>query len=578
MFVAAAGFGVWLRWPAVHAGFYMDDSVQIAMLRGQFPAHRSTFDLFRFADEARDGTALVDAGYDPWWTEPGFRVALFRPLSSLLFAFDYAAFGLDATRWHYHSILWSVALVAAASLVFSRTVIGRALPLSILLFALHESQTAPFVWLANRSTLVSAVFAFAGVFIHANAERRRGARLVEAGAFLLALLGGEYGYGAIAYVVAYEVFEPRERREKIRALLPALVPAVLCIFGSALLGYGARGSASYLSPFNDSGEFLRAIGSRVPALYGDLFLGRPAGDWSGRPLDRSAQEFMGLVGLAAFAWGARFAAEELAPRERRAVHALAFGSVLSAIPTASGIPEDRLLVVASLGACGVFATFVVEAWRRRPRFSSSTTWALPNTIAALLILPLLKIGAFDAPRRMRSISEWFGVAAPSLRRWAENAEIPETRGAPPSVFLVAGADFTTNANVPWLRALDDTPLPRTFFRLSGSPGVHEILRVAPNVLEMKMLMSDAEGVFAGGLYRSTNAKLRVGDVFRAAGVKVEVLTVDRMNPRRLRFTFERDVDSPDYVFVHPIHGHIERVRMPEIGEKLRLPIPEQPPM
>jgi hypothetical protein len=82
--VLAIGGGIWLRWHAQYAGFVGDDAVQLAMLRGDFPAERHFLDLFRFADNERDGLRLMEFGYDAWWTDPQLRIAMFRPLSSAL--------------------------------------------------------------------------------------------------------------------------------------------------------------------------------------------------------------------------------------------------------------------------------------------------------------------------------------------------------------------------------------------------------------------------------------------------------------------------------------------------------------
>ena len=80
--VVAIAAGIWLRWDAIHFGYHSDDHVQIGMLRGEFPAPRGAFDLFRLADVPRDGRRAIDQGYLPWWTHEGLKLALFRPLSS----------------------------------------------------------------------------------------------------------------------------------------------------------------------------------------------------------------------------------------------------------------------------------------------------------------------------------------------------------------------------------------------------------------------------------------------------------------------------------------------------------------
>jgi hypothetical protein len=576
----------WVRWPTVGAGFYSDDAVQIAMLRGDFPAKRSSFDLFRFADEARDGRALVHFGYDPWWTEPGLRIALFRPLSSALLALDYRLFGLHATPYHLHSVLWGVALLCAAAAFFARALPARAAPVALVLFALDEGQTAPVAWIANRSSLVSAVFAVLALWVHLEARLSPGwkRRTLEAALFALSLLGGEYGYGFLAYVLALEFFSEDDEATTFRALFPAGAAATLCFFGSAVAGFGARGSGYYLSPLGAPREFFRAVVERVPALYADLVIGTPALEWVNLPAERGALTLKGLGGVALLALAAWWTGRAVAAPMRRRVYGLAFGAVLAALPGAAGLPEDRLLVPASLGAAAVLATFVSEAVRFRPfwlfgprEFAERPRSVLAGVLPLLALVPIAQVHVVNAVERSRGLAQWFAAAAPALRRWADAAEIPETP-TPPCAILVTGADFTTNANIPWLRLLSGKPLPRCYWRLSTANAVHQIERPAPNVIEVAILSSQLEGTMTDSLYRSAHDPIRRGDVFVQPGLRVDVQAVERGNPWRMRFTFDRDVDDPSYVFLYPKDGRLERVTLPAVGQKTRFPFPEQPPM
>jgi hypothetical protein len=178
----AIGCGIVLRWDAQYAGFVGDDAVQLAMLQGDFPAHRGFWDLFRFADNERDGLALMEFGYDAWWSAPKLRIAMFRPLSSALFALDHVLFGLNPLPFHVHSALWWVATVVAAACIFRETLTPLAAVVALFLFVLEEAHSAPVAWLANRSTLISCAFAFFGLWLHVRQRRKpiRRGRVVEA--------------------------------------------------------------------------------------------------------------------------------------------------------------------------------------------------------------------------------------------------------------------------------------------------------------------------------------------------------------------------------------------------------------
>lgn len=580
--VVVVALGAWLRWPVVGAGFYTDDAVQIGMLEGAWPAPRSPLDLFRFADTARDGRAVLDFGYDAWWSSPDLRIAMFRPLSSALIAMDHRVFGLDATLWHLHSLAWWVALVVAAALFFSRVLEPPAAALALALFAVGRGQTVAVAWLASRNTLVSCSFAAVGLWLHVS-PRRRGAAapVLEAAAFSLALLAGEHGHAMIAYVVACELLRDGRARDRIVALAPAVLPAAVCLVASAALGHGARGSGFYVSPFGEPLAFLRAVVERAPALYAELLLGPASGPL--QPEDPAWRPMAGLGALAlagvAATWTDRGASGAGGARRTRW---LLLGAVLAVLPSSAALPEDRLLVPASLGASAAFAAFVVAAVRRRPSWLGGARGSGPEgkprgALAGLLpvacVIPVLAVHLVDAARGSRHRAEWFAAAAPGERRASMAAEIPEAPAGTQRVVLIAAADFSTASNVPWLRRLEGAPLPRSYWCLSGSWHVHQLDRTAANVIELSVLSDDLDGSMTGTLYRPVERPMRAGDVVALSGLHVEVLRAVRGNPSRLRFTFDGDLDDDSFVFLHPRRDGLKRFRLPEVGGALRLPNP-----
>jgi hypothetical protein len=167
-------------------------------------------------------------------------------------------------------------------------------------------------------------------------------------------------------------------------------------------------------------------------------------------------------------------------------------------------------------------------------------------------------------------------AAAVQRHWALTAQIPDEGARERRVVIVTGADFTTIANLPWVRRLHGRPLVKSYWRLSGAVQVHEIERMGPNVIELSVLSNELENSMAGSLYRSAKLGFRPGDVVRVPGMKFEVLGVEALTPWLMRITFDHSLDDPRYLFLHSMPEGLRSFKMPRIGQKLRLPVPSPP--
>ena len=209
-----------LRGPALDVGYFQDDAMQIATLENAYPAERSPFDLFRFADMARDGRSPLDVGALPWWTAPDLRITMFRPLSSALVAIDHRVFGTNARAAHLHSMLWFTACIAAFALALDSLLPATIVAIAVLAFAVNEAHSIPVAWLANRSYLVAQSFGWLGVWAHLQAGRRDGLRprAVEALFFSLALAAPRYWRAGRR--LATRAISSRPRSSRTRPMTP----------------------------------------------------------------------------------------------------------------------------------------------------------------------------------------------------------------------------------------------------------------------------------------------------------------------------------------------------------------------
>ena len=586
--VAALLLGLALQWPSYHGGFRGDDYVQWAMFRGHFPAPRSAFDLFSFAAGTHeDYLTLLDFGHLPWWSHPELRLRMWRPLASALMALDFDVWGRDP-RWHHaHSLLWFGLLLVAAGRLLWRILPPPSAAVATLMFASAPCHTLPVGWLANRSTLVACTWAFAALELHLHARESRAfwPRLASVGASCVALLCGEYALSALVYGLCFSLFWQRTpsvtARERARDVLPMLAPICAYLALHSLAGSDVVHSGYYISPFKAPLDFAHALVTRVPVLSADLLFGLPsyyfhAGSphrawllsqnfvspevWRRLPDWRTWHVAIGYLGLlfgfALYAWLRRQPSRDKPPIW------LALGTLLSLLPCAGSLPEDRLLTAASLGSCALVACTLVSLVRRMRR--APPTAFLLGLSALALFVPISALArSFEGARAVRHGSE---VA----RAWCLAAELPkdpETR-----VYVISTADFNSAVNLPWLRLLEaDQSPPRSYRRLSPGPMPVRLQRVSARTLDVLVVISDVYGSAVPSLYRDAASAVHTGERHELPGLVVTVLETYADNPVRMRFDFDRDLEDPSLWFLAATDRGLRRIALPAIGDNLLIP-------
>jgi hypothetical protein len=590
---AALLLGLTLQWPSYQGGFRSDDYVQWAMFRGEFPAPRSKLDLFSFAaGTSIDQQQLVDFGHLPWWSHPELRLRMWRPIASALMALDFTLFGRDARLHHVHSLVWFCLLLVAASRLLWRTLPPPSAAIALLLFASAPCHTLPIGWLANRSTLVACTWAFVALDLqlYAREQRRLWPRLACALTSGIALLCGEYAVSALTYGLCFSLLlGPRLfSRQQLRAssidALPVLAPLCGYLVLHSILGSDIIHSGYYISPFRAPLDFVRALFTRVPVLSSDLLFGMPSYYYNGggSPLRTwllslellppdvwirlpdwtTWHVLIGYLALAfgfgLYAWLGRQNAQDRPPAW------LALGTLLSLLPCAGSLPEDRLLTAATLGGSALIASVLVSgarALRQAPRRAA--------TLALFLLAAWVPLSAlarsFDDVRVIRDGSEL-------ARAWCLNAELPETDASSTRVYVISTADFNSAVNLPWLRQLEaDKPLPRSYRRLIPGPSPVRMLRESDRTLEARIVISDVYGTAVPGLYRDAAAPVLPGERRALPGLVVTVLETYADNPVRMRFEFDRSLDDPSMWFIAATDHGLRRIPLPAIGESTLVP-------
>jgi hypothetical protein len=586
--IIAAGL-LW-RSEALNAGFMVDDYPQIAIRDGFYPVARPPFDLFSFSHGASaENAALRAAGIFPWWSHPELRIAMLRPLASLLLVLDGALFGDDAHAYHVHSALWWVAMNAVLAVVLRRALPSWAAPLALALFVADEAHASLLSWIAMRNAIVASTFALLGLWAQLRA-RDGGARWAPPLAltsYVLALAAGEYALAFFGYALLLELGGGQRPAAYARRLLgPALLLAgYLALRGR--YGFGAAHSSIYLEPGSSPFAFARAAVPRFLVLSGDLVAAIPASAWTWgirwplgflqRGLVPKSWVFdfdAGRVLLQWLGWAALALGVVIGRRCLRAgrehgvdLRWLVLGTPLAVLPLLCSFPENRLLVPAQLGWAAMLAYLVFDAVTRN-RALASGGLALGVVASGALALYHVLLPLTQARGDVRDTS----ANAAAMRAAILAPALDPLLASKARVFLLGAADPTTSIYLPLVRRLHHRPAPRACLLLSSCAVPQILHRVSPRAFTLERTFA---GYTAADTYAAffSDRPLQRGDVFTLEGMRVQVERTQAGRPLRVRYEFDSPLDDGSSVILLQTANGLVPLSLPAPGNGIFVPAP-----
>ncbi len=548
--------------PSLRAGFFADDLLHVAIVSGQLSSilPAKPIDMFRFSSgDPAWVQDMIRKSFFPWWSDPHFRGAFFRPLSALTHMLDFRLWGMNPVGYHVSNIvLWLMVLLAAGSLIRRLAPTARAAVLSFLIFALADARALVIIWVANRNALVATALAFTALV--AWDSYRRGASkscaILAWILFGLALLGGEAALGGLALLFGYEVLrlpdgQPFSAR-RLSATMPFLAVAAAYVAWYKLAGYGASGSGMYLDPATEPGAWLAAAAVRFPALLAGLLWGWPIDLWMNGGSYRTVLIAGGLillpVSVAVFA---------KTVQRHRSVAAVALGGVLSLLPVTSTFPSARLLLLPGLAGALVVGTFLDDAWPLRSAGFVRAFFAAVLGFRHVVLAPLMLFSSVFV----------LGGAFQQLAKEIVDSPWPPGLEKRDVVLLNAPTWVSATYLSPYL-AFAGRPFPRTAYLLNLSPYPAAVTPTGPATLELRfhcgqMLTTEFEKVERG-------SPVPAGTTVDAGLFRATVLEAGPIGPRAVRFEFTQHLDEGP-LFVRWADTHYEPVAMPRSGAVLELP-------
>ena len=395
--------GLLLASPSLFNGLQADDYVVRAAVLGNQPwgfQGEGLRDAYRFLDGDPDhARAAIERGLFPWWSDPTCRFHFWRPITAWTHAFDFRVWPGQPVLMHLHSLLWFGMLLAVAA-IFYRRLMGRTPPvwtaaLAALLFTVEDAHARSVGWLADRGTLLGAVFGILALTAYDRWRRdgwRPGSWLAPI-ALAVGLLSKETAVAIAAYLLAYEVFLERgPRRRRLTALLPCLAVVVTWYAAYRVQGFGTSNSGTYVEPGTEPLQFLVAVLQRGPILC--------VGQWALPDSILSlamSRSLLSIYWLAAVFF-ALLVGLLLAPLVARDAMARFFatGMLLSLVTACGAFCDDRQLMFAGIGAMGLLALWLAGLRGAAPWIPSNRLWrrlaggfTLLFIAAHLIVAPLL---------------------------------------------------------------------------------------------------------------------------------------------------------------------------------------------
>jgi len=559
--------GALLFLPSLGDGPYLDDHYQLALLEGvaDLPA-AGAFSLYTFSDGRRERLGGAQGDVTPWWTDPGFRLHFFRPLTCLTLHLDHALYGRAAAGFHATNLLLWALLILVASLLYRELArsSGRGpgwVLLAGVFFALDEAHVLNVSWVANRHALLGALFSVLALLAHHRFRTRGGGLSLAAalGFTALGLCSSELAVGAALWVLAYEVtLGTGSLAARARAAAPVILLALGATAGMMLAGYGASHSAWYIHPLQEPVRFaIASVRERAPMLLMGALTTVPA-DLSLLPAARQA------LWPVLMAWGLTLAFGALLwptlRREPTARFAFLAGG-LALLPQLSTWPMNRLLLLPTLGFAWTLAVAVLRApWRRS---GAAVRFRVLRLLGAGL---LILIHGGVAPVQSLIFGRQYAAGAAWMASTSRSSELPGP-GTGTRVLVLNGPPHAL-----YLRAIlwaEGRPRPEALWILSIAPGKQRFTRIGERRFA---LQADSPGLLQSVWERLVRPEdlPAEGERFRQGALEVVIGPRVDGEVRSIQGQLDLALDDPRVWLLGFDGARWRRLPAPAVGESLEL--------
>lgn len=546
--VWAAVISLALLTPSLFSGYYGDDFIHEALFSDKLPVSTpddaSLFGLFSFLDSSKQRTQeLMNYSLVPWWVNEHFYFAFWRPLSEITHWVDHQLLG--STQWlmHLHSLIWYMLLLKVLFIVFGRVHQNRVVyGLAIALYAFDSSHGFAISWIANRNAILATLFGALSLlcYIKSSDDDWRPGILLGPLCLLLGLLSAEFAIATTCYLFAYAInLHKKGAWHGLVNLIPyaAITIAWWGIYKS--LGFGAQGSdIYYIDPAQNPVGYFSAMAERLPLLLG--------AQWGIIPVEfyNFSGSFSGVLWLISAGILCLFCLLMIPvitsnPRARFWL----IGMILSAIPVCAALPQDRILLLVSVGGCGLLAE-VANTYLQKSDFLNKTLLKLGRVMVVCFLVVNLVLSPLILPFSAYSPKIWSQASRDAAMGIGEH----DLRDKQTLLFK---APFDVSVFLTAILFHQEEDMPKSLWSISNSgSGATTIDYINEYTLEVETEFGFIRG-FDEVMRDVSEYPLTVGDVIPLNGMKIviESLTEDK-HPKRIQLQFDQPLNGRDQVYFY----------------------------
>jgi hypothetical protein len=553
--------------PAVFAPYHSDDYFQLLLLSENSSIQRndaSLWGLFSFIDEVpQHREQLLQYGVLPWFAADDFYFRFWRPISEITHWLDFKLFGINPLPAHIHSIAWFL-LLSGIVYQLARRIFPdeKLLPmLALAIFILDGQHVATIGWIANRNSLVAAVFAFAALYSHIVWRETEKKRYFFIAIIVMgvALLSGEASLAIISYFFFYAtILDGSGYKKGLVSVLPYFLLVGIWFYFYQNLGFGVNTSAGlYLNPFLDTAEYITAVIYRVPIYFTSALLPIPAGlSWGGG----AEHAWLSVVfyGFALLVVTGFLVAFYKVVRNNKPVHFCFLSSIFALLPVCATMAQDRLALFETVGFDMVIAALILYFLQGKKPEKKYVKYCASALVVIHLIL---------SPLHLWAGSIYMHLGATAIASNALSIKNPDLMQKQVICFQVPIGEAVSLMGIREVMGFDN---PQGFFWLSNDEGELIVKVLSNHRIQVEKKLGFANG-FESAFRSVKKQPFHPGQSIDTPFGMIEITNINQQGyPDRIEVHFDKPLTDTDLLFYTFKNGGYAMIELPDTSDSIKI--------